>query len=56
VPSSAGSWPGAEADDWWDSLPVERKLQIHRWITERGHRPPPPEDPPADPQLTLDVG
>lgn len=29
------SWPGKEADDWWDSLPVDRKEQIHRWVTPR---------------------
>lgn len=47
-----GSWPGAEADDWWDALPVERKVQVWRWMTGREKRPP--ERPPED-QLSLDV-
>lgn len=46
----AGSWPGAVADDWWDGLTVERKEQVHRWITQRR-----PADELPEEQLTLDV-
>lgn len=47
-----GSWPGAAADDWWDGLPVDRKEQIHRWVTQRRQADDLPEE-----QLTLvDVG
>lgn len=45
-----GNWPGAAADDWWDGLPVPRKEQIHRWVTQRTARD---DLPPA--QLALDL-
>ena len=44
------SWPGREADDWWDELPAERREQIHRWVTQRRGTEEPPEE-----QLLLDV-
>jgi hypothetical protein len=53
--AAPGSWPGSDADDWWDSLPVERKRQIHRWITQRATLPTPPPEPVEDTQLALDV-
>lgn len=54
MPSTAGSWPGREADDWWDALPVERKVGLWRWVTGQGPRPP-SVPPPADDQLAIDV-
>jgi hypothetical protein len=44
------TWPGRDADDWWDSLTVERKEQLHRWVTQRK----PANDLPEE-QLALDV-
>lgn len=44
------TWPGRVADDWWDGLPVERKEQIHRWVTQRR----PGEDLPED-QLAIEL-
>lgn len=45
-----GSWPGAEADAWWASLPPGRREQIHRWIQPEAREEPIPEE-----QLLLDV-
>lgn len=46
-----GNWPGAAADDWWDGLPVARKEQIHRWVTQRRHS----DDLPDEQLELLDV-
>lgn len=45
-----GSWPGAEADAWWASLPPARRERIHRWLGSGSEEEPLPEQ-----QLTLDV-
>jgi hypothetical protein len=45
-PSTCGRWwhqvrrrAAACADDWWDGLPGDRRAQVHRWLTQRGHTP-----------------
>lgn len=45
-----GSWPAADADRWWASLPPARREQIHRWIEPEAREQPMPEH-----QLALDV-
>jgi hypothetical protein len=45
-----GSWPGAEADKWWASLPPHRREQIHRWIEPEAREQPLPRH-----QLVLEV-
>lgn len=43
------SWPGREADDWWDGLNAGRRMQVYRWMTQR-------RDPHADmPEHQLDM-
>jgi hypothetical protein len=42
------TWPGKDADDWWDSLSPDRKEAYHRWLTQRR----PHDDLPAQ-QLDL---
>ena len=45
------TWPGKAADDWWDSLPVTRREQIHGWVEKartRGLEVP-------DEQMALEV-
>ena len=29
------TWPGKDADDWWDSLTPWQKEAYHRWLTQR---------------------
>jgi len=31
-----------DADDWWASLPDERRVGYHRWLTGLSKQPPPP--------------
>lgn len=31
-----------DADDWWASLPDERRVGYHRWLTGLTKQPPPP--------------
>jgi len=45
-----GSWPAADADRWWASLPPGRREQIHRMMDRTVREQPVPED-----QLALEV-
>jgi hypothetical protein len=45
-----GSWPAADADRWWASLPPSRREQIHRWMCPGAQEERLPEH-----QLVLDV-
>lgn len=44
-----GTGEARDADEWWDSLPEDRRCSIHRWIA--GGPPPPSID--TD-QLSID--
>lgn len=45
-----GSWPAADADKWWHTLPPARREQIHRMMDREARQEPVPRD-----QMALDA-